>query len=138
MWLHVTITFKIVHRRGADRTLNHLVLIEHRKFNDRAIEVEAPHLASPKRHCEFSTERSHCVVCASAAPHIWAAHLAPLNLSAAHCYSAPAAASAAPHIWAAHLAPLNLSAAHCYSAPAAAHCRTGLMKSPPKMMLPSP
>jgi len=45
--LYVTLTFKIVHRGGADRTLNHLVLIEHCKFNDRAIEVEAPHLASP-------------------------------------------------------------------------------------------
>jgi hypothetical protein len=55
MWLHVTITFKIVHRRGADRTLNHLVLIEHRKFNDHPIEVEAPHFVSSQRHCEFST-----------------------------------------------------------------------------------
>jgi hypothetical protein len=49
MWLDVTFTFKIVHRRGADRTLNHLVLIEHRKLNDHPIEIEAPHLASPQR-----------------------------------------------------------------------------------------
>jgi len=55
MWLDVTFTFKIVHRRGADRTLNHLVLIEHRKLNDHPIEIEAPHLASPQRHCEPST-----------------------------------------------------------------------------------
>src|SRR5215467_5048213 len=55
MWLHVTFTFEIVHRRGADRTRNHLVLIEHCKLNDHPIEVEAPHLASPQRHCEFST-----------------------------------------------------------------------------------
>jgi len=54
MWLHVTFSLKIVHRRGADRTLNHLVLIEHRKLNDHPIEVEAPHLASPQRHCKFS------------------------------------------------------------------------------------
>jgi hypothetical protein len=44
----------IVHRGGADRTRNHLVLIEHRKLNDHPIEVEAPHLTSPQRHCEFS------------------------------------------------------------------------------------
>jgi hypothetical protein len=47
--------FEIVHRRGAYRTLNHFVLTEHRKLNDHPIEVEAPHLASPQRHCEFST-----------------------------------------------------------------------------------
>jgi hypothetical protein len=52
---HTMFAFKIVHRRGADRTLNHLVLIEHRKLNDHSIEVEAPHLASPQRHCQFST-----------------------------------------------------------------------------------
>jgi hypothetical protein len=57
MWLHVTFTFKIVHRRGADRTLNHLVQIEHRKLNDHPIEIVAPHLASPQRHCEFSVSR---------------------------------------------------------------------------------
>jgi hypothetical protein len=55
IWLHVTFAFKIVHRRGADRTLDHLVLIEHRKLNDHPMEVEAPHLASLQRHCEFST-----------------------------------------------------------------------------------
>jgi hypothetical protein len=54
VWLHVTFSFKIVHRCGADRTRNHLVLIEHRKLNDHPIEVEAPHLASPQRHWEFS------------------------------------------------------------------------------------
>jgi hypothetical protein len=55
LWLDITLTFKIVHRRGADRTLNHLVVIEHRKLNDHPIEVEAPHLASPQRHCKPST-----------------------------------------------------------------------------------
>jgi hypothetical protein len=39
-------TLKIVHGSGADRTLNHLVLIEHRKLNDHPMEVEAPHVAS--------------------------------------------------------------------------------------------
>jgi len=52
---HTMFAFKIVHRRGADRTLNHLVLIEHRKLDDHPIEVEATHLASPQRHCAFST-----------------------------------------------------------------------------------
>ena len=41
MWLHVTFSFKIVHCRGADCTLNYLVLIEHRKLNDHPIEVQA-------------------------------------------------------------------------------------------------
>jgi hypothetical protein len=37
MWLHVTFPFKVVHRRGADRTPNELVLIEHRKLNNHPI-----------------------------------------------------------------------------------------------------
>ena len=61
MWLHVTFSFKIVHRCSADRTLNHLVRIEHRKLNDHPIEIEAPHVALPQRHCEFSTLKEfHC------------------------------------------------------------------------------
>jgi hypothetical protein len=54
VWLHVTFTLKIVHRRGADRTLNHLVLIEHRKLNDHPIEIVALHFASPQ-HLKSST-----------------------------------------------------------------------------------
>jgi hypothetical protein len=54
MWRRATFTFEIVHRRGADRTLNYLVLIEHRKLNDHPIEVVALHLASPQWHCKFS------------------------------------------------------------------------------------
>jgi hypothetical protein len=61
MWLHVAFTFKIVHRRSADRTLNHPILIEHRKLNDHPIEVVALHLASPQRHCEFSVSESLAV-----------------------------------------------------------------------------
>jgi hypothetical protein len=55
VWLHVTFTLKIVHRGGADRTVNHLVLIEHRKLNDHPIEIVALHLTSSQRHCKFST-----------------------------------------------------------------------------------
>jgi hypothetical protein len=54
MWLDVTPTFKVVHRRGADRTLNNLALIEHSKLNDHPIKVVAPHLASLQRHSDFS------------------------------------------------------------------------------------
>jgi hypothetical protein len=46
IWLHVTPTFKIVHRPGADRALNCLALIEHRELNDHTIELVALHLAS--------------------------------------------------------------------------------------------
>jgi hypothetical protein len=54
VWLHITFVFKIIHRRGADCALNHLVPIEHCKLNDHPIEIEAQHLASLQRHCEFS------------------------------------------------------------------------------------
>jgi len=43
--LHVTLAFKIVHRRGADRAKNYLALIEHCELNDHSIEVVALHLA---------------------------------------------------------------------------------------------
>src|SRR3974377_1488353 len=72
MWLHVTFSLKIVHRRGADRTLNHLVLIEHRKLNDHPFEVKAPHLASLQRHCEFSTLIDVIVPRRSADGSLWA------------------------------------------------------------------
>jgi hypothetical protein len=55
MWPHIMSIFKIVHRRGADRALNHLVPTEHCKLNDHPIEIEAQYLASMQRHCEFST-----------------------------------------------------------------------------------
>jgi hypothetical protein len=61
MWLHVTFTFKIVHRRGADRTRNHPVLIEHRKLNDHPIEIEAPHLVAAAALRILSTLKEfHC------------------------------------------------------------------------------
>jgi hypothetical protein len=34
LWLEITPTFNIVHRRGADRTQNYLTLIKHRKLDD--------------------------------------------------------------------------------------------------------
>jgi hypothetical protein len=46
MWLHVTPTFKIVHRRGADRAENYLAVIELRELNNHPIEVVALHLPS--------------------------------------------------------------------------------------------
>src|ERR1017187_891375 len=54
IWLHVTPTFKIVHRRGADRAQNYLALIEHRELHDIPIEVVTLDLASLKRHCKCS------------------------------------------------------------------------------------
>ena len=61
--LHVTPTFKIVQRRGADRAQNYLALIEHRELNDHPIEVVALHLASLQRHCKFPMlERFHCAM----------------------------------------------------------------------------
>jgi len=51
IWLHVTPTVKIVHRRGADRAQNYLALIEHREFKDHTIEVVTLDLTSLKPHC---------------------------------------------------------------------------------------
>jgi hypothetical protein len=38
---HITLAFKVVHRRSADRTPNCLALIKHREINDHPIEVVA-------------------------------------------------------------------------------------------------
>ena len=38
---HITLAFKIVHRRSADRTPNCLGLIKHREINDHPIEIVA-------------------------------------------------------------------------------------------------
>src|SRR5450759_423145 len=54
IWPHVTPTFKIVHRRSADRAQNYFALIEHRELNDRPIEVVTPDLALLQRHCKCS------------------------------------------------------------------------------------
>jgi hypothetical protein len=51
IWLHVTPTFKIVHRRAIDCAQNYLALIEHREFNDHSIEVVILDLTSLQRHC---------------------------------------------------------------------------------------
>src|SRR5450756_1249561 len=54
IWPHVTPTFKIVHRRSADRYSNYFTLIEHRELNDGPIEVVTPDLALLQRHCKCS------------------------------------------------------------------------------------
>src|SRR4249920_639633 len=54
IWPHITPTFKMVHRRGADRAQNYIAPIEHRELNDRPIEVVTPDLALLQRHCEYS------------------------------------------------------------------------------------
>ena len=54
IWPHVTPTFKIVHRRSADRAQNYFTLIEHRELNDGPIEVVTPDLALLQRHCKCS------------------------------------------------------------------------------------
>jgi hypothetical protein len=52
--LHLMLAFKIVHRRGADRTPHCLALIKHREINDHPIEVVAQYFASLQRHCKSS------------------------------------------------------------------------------------
>jgi len=69
-WLHVTPTFKIVHRRSADRAQNHPALIKHRELNDHPIDVVALHVASLQRHCKFSTlEEFHCATLIARSQH---------------------------------------------------------------------
>src|SRR5713101_3509870 len=48
------LAFKIVHRRGADRTPHCLALIKHRKINDHPIEVVAQYFTSLQGHCKSS------------------------------------------------------------------------------------
>src|SRR2546427_6090711 len=43
---HIMLAFKIVHRRGADRTPHSLVLIKHGEINDHPIEVVAQYFTS--------------------------------------------------------------------------------------------
>jgi hypothetical protein len=52
--LHLMLAFKIVHRRGADRTPHCLALIKHREINDHPIEIVAQYFASLQRHCKSS------------------------------------------------------------------------------------
>jgi hypothetical protein len=63
IWPHVTPTFKIVHRRSADRAQNYFTLIEHCELNDRPIEVVTPDLALLQRHCECSISEDFTVPC---------------------------------------------------------------------------
>src|SRR2546430_17407427 len=48
----IMLAFKIVHRRGADRTPHCLALIKHREINDHPIEVVAQYFTSLQRHCK--------------------------------------------------------------------------------------
>jgi hypothetical protein len=43
---HIMLTFKIVHRRGGDRTPHCLAQIKHREINDHPIEVVAQYFTS--------------------------------------------------------------------------------------------
>jgi hypothetical protein len=52
--LHIVLAFKIVHRRGADRTPDCLALIKHREINNHPIEVIAQHFTSLQRHRKSS------------------------------------------------------------------------------------
>ena len=61
IWPHVTPTFKIVHRRSADRAQNYFTLIEHRELNDGPIEVVTPDLALLQRHCKCSISEGRAV-----------------------------------------------------------------------------
>src|SRR5450631_1716651 len=54
IWFYAAPTFKIVHRRGADRAQNYFALIEHRELNDQPIEVVTLDLALLQRHCKCS------------------------------------------------------------------------------------
>src|SRR6516225_10408202 len=49
--LHIMLAFKIVHRRGADRTLDCFALIKHREINDHPIKIVAQYFTSPEKVC---------------------------------------------------------------------------------------
>jgi hypothetical protein len=48
------LAFKIVHRRGADRTLHRFALIKHREINDHPIKIVAQYFTSLQWHAKFS------------------------------------------------------------------------------------
>src|SRR3984893_8518637 len=52
--LHIMLAFKIIHRRGADRTPHCLALIKHREINDHPIEVVSQYFTSLQLHCKTS------------------------------------------------------------------------------------
>src|SRR5262249_6208204 len=60
--LHLMLAFKIVHRRGADRTPHCLALIKHREINDHSIEVVAQYFASLQRHCKSSVSKKGLIM----------------------------------------------------------------------------
>jgi hypothetical protein len=48
------LAFKIIHRRGADRTPHCLAPIKHREINDHPIEVVSQYFTSLQWHCKTS------------------------------------------------------------------------------------
>ena len=62
--LHITLAFKIIHRRSADRTPNCLVLIKHREFNDHPVEVVASWLL-PRCSGGWQILRSEQALCSA-------------------------------------------------------------------------
>ena len=46
--LHIMLAFKIVHRRGAYRTLHSFALIKHREINDHPVKIVAQYFTSPQ------------------------------------------------------------------------------------------
>ena len=61
IWFYAAPTFKMVHRRGANRAQNYFSLIEHRELNDRPIEVVTLNITLLQRHCKCSiSEGFHC------------------------------------------------------------------------------
>jgi hypothetical protein len=70
--LHVTPTFKIVQRCGADSAQNYFALIEQSELNDRPIEVVTPDLALLQRHCKCSnTEELQALIILALVWRVW-------------------------------------------------------------------
>jgi hypothetical protein len=60
--LHIVLAFKTIHRRGANRALHCLALIQHRELDDHPIEVVAEYFTSLQRHRKFSNREGLCRV----------------------------------------------------------------------------
>jgi hypothetical protein len=61
IWLHVTPTFEIVHRRCTDRARNDVALVDHRELNGHPIEIVALDLTSLQRHRKSPTVKGQSV-----------------------------------------------------------------------------
>src|SRR5436190_24222759 len=67
----IMLAFKIVHRRGADRTPHCLALIKHREINDHPIEVVAQYFTSQQRHCKSSALMGLIMPCRPVLRDVW-------------------------------------------------------------------